>query len=148
MRSLLPKSVFSPTQYFVWTRWEVTQTRRGWIKLICIRRTTTSKNWIVSMTCRRSSNWNYSQDSRPGTFSKRFKNSWKVFSVNLSTSLTESSSCPCSVKCSMKLCGKKTTIQKNVIRILLKLGNLLRDFIAVIGVSWTREDMTQDFSFW
>ena len=52
--------------------------------------------------------------------------------MNLSTPTVESSSCPCS----MKLCGEKTTIQKNVIGILLKLGSMLSGSIAVIGLSW------------
>ena len=64
----------SPTQYFVWTRWEITQTQHGWIKLIEIWRTTTSRNWIASMTCRRSSSGKYCQDSRRWKSSKRFKN--------------------------------------------------------------------------
>ena len=43
---------------------------------------------------------------------------------------------PSSCQCLITFYGEKTTIQKNVIRILLKLGNMLTDFIAVIGLSW------------
>ena len=93
--------------------WELTQTQRGWIKLNDIRRTTSSRNWIASMVCRLSSSGKF-QDSRRKASSKRFKISWKVFSVNMSISTAESSSC----QCSLILCGEKTTIQKNVLRTL------------------------------
>ena len=36
----------------------------------------------------------------------------------------------------MKLCGEKTTVQKNVVRVLLKLGSMFADAVAVIGLSW------------
>ena len=36
----------------------------------------------------------------------------------------------------MKFCEEKTTLQKNVIRILLNLGSMLAGLIAVVGQSW------------
>ena len=74
---------------------QVTQTRLGWVKSNGIRRTTTSRNWTASMACRRSSSGKSSQDSRRWASSKRFKILWKENSVNLSTSMVESSSCQC-----------------------------------------------------
>ena len=74
----------SPTQYFVWARWEVTQTQIGWIKLNGICRTTTSRNWMASMACRRSSSGKSSQESQRWASPKRFKR-WRLnWSVNLS----------------------------------------------------------------
>ena len=106
-------------QYFVWARWEVTQAQLGWVKLSGIRRTTTSRNWVASMACRRGSSRKSSQDSRRWASSKRFKNWWTFFSVTLSISTVESSSC----QCSMTLDGEKTTSQKNVLWLFLELGS-------------------------
>ena len=36
----------------------------------------------------------------------------------------------------MTLCGEKATIQKNVLRMLLKSRSMLADSLAVVGHSW------------
>ena len=60
-------------------------------KLNGVRETVTSRIWIESTVCRRSSSGKYSQES-----SRRFKVQWEeTYSVNLSTSMTGSSSCQC-----------------------------------------------------
>ena len=50
----------------------------GRAKLNGIRRTITSRNWIASMVCRRSSSGKHSQDSRRWASSKRFKIWWLI----------------------------------------------------------------------
>ena len=95
-----------------------------------IQRIITSRSWIASTVCSRSSSGKCSQDSRRGASSKRFKTWWKVFSVNLSSSTTGSLSCQCTVH------GEKTETQKSVFWILLKLRSMLACSLAVVGRSW------------
>ena len=76
-------------------KWEMIRLQLRRIKLNGIRRIITSRNWIASTVCRRSSSGKHSQDSRRCASSRRFKIWWKTYSVNFSSSTTGSSSCQC-----------------------------------------------------
>ena len=104
------KPTFSPTQCFVWWKWEMIQLQLGRTKLNGIRRTITSKNWIASRACRRDSSGKYSQESQRWASSRRFNIWWETYTVNLSTSTTGSSSC----QCTTTLFGEKKETQKGV----------------------------------
>ena len=71
----------SPTRYSVWEAWEMNRSQPGRTKLNGIRRTLTSKTWIASMVCRRSSSAKYSQDLQRWTSSKRWKNTVWTWAV-------------------------------------------------------------------
>ena len=73
---------------FVWGQWEMIRLQLGRRKSNGSRRIITSKIWIESMVCRRSSSGTYSQDSRLWASSRRFKIWWKTNSVNLTSSTT------------------------------------------------------------
>ena len=85
--------------------------------------------------------WKIFPDSRRWASSKRFKNWWKVSSVNQNISTAESSSC----QCLMTLHEEKTETQKSVIRIVLKFQSMLAGFLAVVGHSW---DLDQKRNGW
>ena len=91
IRSPMLKPNSSPIQCFVRERWEMIRVQLGRTKLNGIQRILTSRNWIASTACRRSSSGKYFQDSRRWTSSKRFKNLWKIYSVSLCSSKTGSS---------------------------------------------------------
>ena len=84
IRSPMPKVHL--LRFGVWERWEK--------KLNGIQRRIT-RNWIASTVCRRSSSGKYFQDSRRWSSSKRLMILWKMYSVNLSSSTTGSSSRQC-----------------------------------------------------
>ena len=96
IRSPTPKPTSSPTLCFAWEKWEMILLRIGRGKINGIRKTITSKRWIESMESRWSSSGKYSQDSRRGASSRRFKVWWEIYSVNWCTSKAWSSSCQCS----------------------------------------------------
>ena len=88
--------------------------------------------WIDSTACRRSSSGKYSQDSRRYAASRRFKNWWKTYSVNLSSSTTGSSS----RQCTTTLYGEKKETQNGVITIQRLFRIMLANSLGVIRLSW------------
>ena len=91
-----PKPKSSPTLCFVWEfgRWSCCDLDEK--KLDGNRKTITTRVWIESMDPDGDRmDKNESQESRRWASSKRFKNSWKVYSVNLSISTAEASSFQC-----------------------------------------------------
>ena len=106
--------------------------RPGRAKLNGIRKTITSRIWIESMACRRSSSGKYSQESHRWALSRRFKVWRETYSVNLSTSKTV----PSSSQCTTTLHGENKEIQKDVNTIHRQLRNMLVDSRAVLGLSW------------
>ena len=89
-----------------------------------IQRIITSRNWIASTVCRRSSSGKCCQDSRRWTSSKRFKKLWKVHSVNLSSSTTGSSSC----QCTTTLYGEKKGNTEKCVQISITIAKYARRF--------------------
>ena len=68
-----PKPSSSPTLCSAWEKWEMILLRPGKAKLSGIRITITSRTWIESMECQRSSSGKYSQESQRWASSRRFK---------------------------------------------------------------------------
>ena len=126
-----PKPTSSPIQCFVWGNWEMILLRPGRAKLNGIRKTITSRIWIKSTGCRRSSSGKYSQESLRWASSRRFNNYWQICSVNLGTSKTGSSSC----QCLTTPCGMEKETRHNVNTIRRQLRNMLANSLAVIRLS-------------
>ena len=68
-----PKPTSSPTLYSVWEKWEMILWQPGRAKFKGIRKTITSRIWIESTACRRSSSGKSSQESQRWASSRRFK---------------------------------------------------------------------------
>ena len=68
-----PKPTATPTLCSVWEKWEMILLRPGRAKLNGFRKTITSRIWIESTECRRSSSGKYSQESWRWASSRRFK---------------------------------------------------------------------------
>ena len=92
-------------------KWEMILLQLGWARLNGIWKTITSRIWIESTECRRSSSGKCSQESQRWASSRRFKVWWETYSVNLSTWKTGSSSC----QRTTTLHGMQKEIQKDVI---------------------------------
>ena len=127
------KPTSSPTLCSVWEKWDMIPLRPGRAKLNGIRTTITSRIWIESSACRRSSSGKYSQESQRWPSSRSFKVQWETYSVNLSSSKTGSSSC----QCTTTLHGEKKETQKDVNATHRQLQNMLENSLAVIGLSWS-----------
>ena len=95
-------------------------------KLNGIRKTITSRIWIESTECRRSSSGKYSQESQRWASSRRFKNYWQINSVNLSTSKTGSSSC----QSLTTPCGMEKETQNNVRSLVFLVAWIARKMVG------------------
>ena len=131
IRSQIPKPTSSPTRCSVWGKWEMILLRRGRARLNGLRENNHFKD-VNRTACRRSSSGKYSLDSRRYAASRRFKNWWKTYSVNLSSSTTGSSS----RQCTTTLHGEKKETQKGVMTIQRQLRIMFANSVAVIGLSW------------
>ena len=102
----------------------------------------TSRIWIESTECRRSSSGKYSQESQRWASSRRFKVWWETDSVNLSTWKTGSSSC----QRTTTLNGKQKEIQKDVIHFTDSCGicSWIHARSLVFLAAWIRKEIVRD----
>ena len=145
LRLRMPQPTSSPTQCSVWGTWVIDQSNLGRTKFNGIWNIAMSKIWIESMESRWSSSGKYSQDSQRWASSKRLRNIWQKYIVNLSISKTGSSSC----QCTTTLYGENKETQKSLRKISYscELCSQIPARTLVISGTLIREDMVRN-SLW
>ena len=145
LRLRMPQPTSSPTQCSVWGTWVINQSNLGRTKFNGIWNIAMSKIWIESMESRWSSSGQYSQDSQRWASSKRLRNIWQKYIVNLSISKTGSSSC----QCTTTLNGENKETQKSVRKISYSCESCSQIPARTLVISGTliREEMARN-SLW
>ena len=124
----------SPILYSVWERWETILLNPGRAKSNGIRTTIISAKWIELMDNLWNSSGRFSQDSPQWESSMRF-NRWENYSVNQRASQAGSSSC----QYLTTLYGMQQEMMNCLWIIQRQLKSMLKDSLAVIGLSWGLE---------